>query len=64
MYFNLYYKEIMENMNKYFFVKDADKQDFMKSFNYENICKAVLDSLKHAIKKYKIQNTIRYIITI
>lgn len=60
MYFNLYYKEIMENMNKYFFVKDADKQDFMKSFNYANICKAVpMIPLKHAIKKYKIQNTIK-----
>ena len=42
------------------FVKDADKQDFMKSFNYANICKAVpMIPLKHAIKKYKIQNTIK-----
>jgi len=58
MYFNIYKKEIWENIEKYTFVDDADKQSWMKSFSYESICKAVpMLPLKYAIKRYKIENT-------
>lgn len=58
IYFELYRDEIGKNMDKYMFVSDADKQTWMRSFNYENICKATpMIPLKNAIKRYKIKNT-------
>ena len=48
----------MDNMDKYLYVKDADKQGWMKSFNYENLCKSMtMLPIKNAIKRYKIENT-------
>lgn len=60
LYFNLYKTDIMYNIEKYPFVEDADKQSWMRSFSYENICKMVnMIPLKYAIKRYKIKNTIK-----
>ena len=60
MYFNIYNREIMENMNKYYFVKDADNQTWMRSFSYDNLCKSMpMLPIKNAIKRYKIDNTRR-----
>lgn len=60
MYFNLYKVDIIKNINQYPFVKDADKQSWMKSFTYDNICKTMnMIPLKHAIKRYKIKNTLK-----
>lgn len=58
IYFKMYEREIMVNMDKYMMVEDADKQTWMKNFTYSNICKAIPQiQLKNAIKKYKIENT-------
>ena len=58
MYFNIYKREIMDNIDKYYLVEDADKQTWMKSFNYENLCKSMpILPIKNAIKRYKIENT-------
>lgn len=58
MYFNIFKREIMNNMDKHFFVDDADKQSWMRSFNYENLCKSMqMLPIKNAIKRYKIENT-------
>lgn len=58
MYFNIYKREIMDNIDKYYLVEDADKQTWIKSFNYENLCKSMtMLPIKNAIKRYKIENT-------
>ena len=58
MYFNIYKREIQDNINKYYLVEDADKQTWMRSFNYENLCKSMtMLPIKNAIKRYKIENT-------
>ena len=58
MFFNIYKKEILENIDKYLYVEDADRQTWMKSFNYENLCKSMtMLPIKNAIKRYKIENT-------
>ena len=60
MYFNIFKREILDNINKYPYVSDADKQSWMRSFNYENLCKSMtMIPIKNAIKKYKIENTSR-----
>lgn len=60
MYFNLYRTDIMQNIERYPSVEDADRQSWMRSFSYENICKMVsMVPLKYAIKRYKIKNTIK-----
>ena len=60
MYFNIFRREILDNINKHPYVSDADKQSWMRSFNYENLCKAMpLLPIKNAIKRYKIKNTRR-----
>ena len=57
MYFNLYRTDIMQNIERYPSVEDADRQSWMRSFSYENICKMVnMIPLKHAIK---IKNTVK-----
>lgn len=59
MFFKLYEKDLMHNMEKYPSVEDADEQEEMKNFTYDNICKAIpLLPVKYAIKRYKIENTI------
>lgn len=58
MFFDIYRKEISENIEKFPFPEDAEKQSWMKTFSYESICKAVpMLPLKGAIKRYKIKNT-------
>lgn len=58
MYFRLYRNEIWKEIETHTSVDDADKQTWMRDFSYENICRAVpMIPLKHAIKRYKIQNT-------
>ena len=58
IYFELFRKEITTNIDKFLYVEDADKQDFIKQCTYENLCKAIpLIPLKYALKRYKIENT-------
>jgi hypothetical protein len=58
IYFNIFKKEIQDNIDKHFDVEDAEKQSWMKNFTYENICKSMtLLPIKNAIKRYKIENT-------
>ena len=58
MYFNIYKREILENIDNHTDVEDADKQSWMRSFNYENLCKSMtMLPIKNAIKRYKIENT-------
>lgn len=60
MYFNMYYDIITDNMDKCLHVEDADKQTWMKDFSYDNLLKAIpLLPIKFAIKRYKIENTMR-----
>lgn len=60
MYFNMYRREIEDNMDKYYQPKDVEKQTWMKSFSYDNLVKTMpMLPIKNAIKKYKIENTIR-----
>lgn len=60
MYFNLYRTDIMQNIERYPSVEDADRQSWMRSFSYVNICKMVsMIPLKCAIKRYKIRNTVK-----
>lgn len=58
MYFNMYRKEIEDNIDKYYLVEDAEKQTYMKTFSYDNLIKiAPMIPIKNAIKRYKIENT-------
>ena len=58
MYFNIFKREIQDNIDKHFDVSEADKQSWMRSFNYENLCKSMtMLPIKNAIKRYKIENT-------
>ena len=60
MYFNMYRREIEANIDKYYLVEDADKQTWMKTFSYDNLMKmAHMMPIKNAIKKYKIENTLK-----
>ena len=60
IYFNTFKREIQENIDRYFDVEDADKQSWIRSFNYENICKSMsMLPIKNAIERYKIENTSR-----
>lgn len=60
MFFNIYRNEIEANIEKYPFREDSEKQSWMKSFNYGNLCKAAhMLPIKNAIKRYKIKNTYR-----
>ena len=55
-FFNTYRREITQNIDKFLYVEDADKQGWMRSFTYENLCRAV-PAIKNAIKRYKIEYT-------
>lgn len=55
-FFNVYKNIISDNMDKYYLVDDVEKQSWMKSFTYENLCRA-FPQVKNAIKRYKIENT-------
>ena len=58
MYFNLFKQEITPNVNKYWEVKDADKQSQIKLVSYQNLFKIKdFQIIKPAIKRYKIKNT-------
>ena len=59
IYFRVYQDEIMKNIDKYMFVEDADKQGWMRTFTYDNLCKMMRIPIKNAVKRYKIENTIR-----
>ena len=57
-FFEIYRKEILDNIDRVLDVEDVEKQTWMKSFTYDNICRAIPQiPLKNAIKKYKIKNT-------
>ena len=58
--FDLFEKEISENMEKCWNVEDADNQKQIIRFSYELVDKLpVMKPLKYAVKKYKIENTYR-----
>lgn len=58
--FDLFEKEISENMEKCWNVEDADNQKQIIKFSYELVDKLpVMKPLKYAVKKYKIENTYR-----
>lgn len=60
MFFNLFQKQIQENMDKFWDVKDADKQKQIIQFSYSLFDKnPILHPFKNAIKKYKIKNTFK-----
>lgn len=59
-YFNMFEKQIMDNMNNFWNVEDADKQKQIKQFSYELLNKMpMFKPLKYAVKKYKIKNTFK-----
>ena len=58
--FNMFEKQIMDNMNNFWNVEDADKQKQIKQFSYELLNKMpMFKPLKYAVKKYKIKNTFK-----
>lgn len=58
MYFNMFKQEIEPNINKYWEIKDADKQSQIKQVTYQNLMKVKdFQILKLALKRYKIKNT-------
>lgn len=60
MFFNIYYNEITDSIEKYIYVEDADKQNWMRTFSYDNLLKTMsMIPIKFAIKKYKIENTMK-----
>ena len=60
MFFNMYRREIENNIDQFYLVEDAERQSWMKSFNYENLCKTMpMLPIKKAIKRYKIENTMK-----
>ena len=60
MFFNTYYNTITDSIDKYLYVKDAEKQGYMKSFSYDNLIKTMpMLPIKFAIKRYKIENTMK-----
>ena len=60
MYFNMYYDIITDNIDKYLYIEDADKQKGMTNFSYDNFCKSMPGMpVKYAVKRYKIENTLK-----
>jgi hypothetical protein len=58
-YFKWYMDQIWDNINRYPGVETADKQNKIKNFNYEIICRAAESFyIKNAIKKYKMENVV------
>ena len=56
-YFKRYMDQIWDNINRYPDVEQADKQNPIKNFNYNIICKAAeAFYIKNAIKRYKVEN--------
>lgn len=57
MFFNIYYDEITDSIDKYMYVEDANKQTWMRTFSYDNLIKTMpMIPIKNAIKRYKIEN--------
>lgn len=58
MYFNMFSSEIAPNVNKFWEMKDADKQKEIKQVTYQNLMKVKdFHIIKTAVKRYKIKNT-------
>jgi hypothetical protein len=59
IYYNIFKKEIGDNVKKYWMIKDADKQGEIKSLTYQNLLKVkdFQPIVKLALKRYKIKNT-------
>ena len=56
----MFEKQIMDNMNNFWNVEDADKQKQIKQFSYELLNKMpMFKPLKYAVKRYKIKNTFK-----
>ena len=58
MFFNIFKRDIQKNIDEYFDPDEADKQSWIRSFSYDNVCKMMpMIPIKNAIKRYKIENT-------
>ena len=56
-YFKWYMNQILDNINRYPSVEQADNQTPIKNFNYNIKCKAAESFyIKNAIKRYKVEN--------
>lgn len=56
-FFNMFEKQIIDNMEKFWNVEDADKQRQILQCSYEMFDKIpILKPFKNAIKRYKIEN--------
>lgn len=56
-YFKWYMNQIYDNINRYPDVDSVDKQNMIRGFNYNIICKAAESFyIKNAIKRYKVEN--------
>lgn len=56
--FDMFERQVSENMENFWNVEDADKQKQIKQFSYELLDKMpMFKPFKHAVKKYKIKNT-------
>lgn len=59
-FFNMFEKQILNNMNTYWNVEDADKQKQIKECSYELLDKMpMFQPFKYAVKRYKIKNTFK-----
>ena len=58
IYFQLFEKQINEEIKKCNKLKDADKQQQIKEMNYKNLMRfGEKFGVKYALKRYKIKNT-------
>ena len=58
MFYEMFRKDIEPNIQKFWEIKDADNQSYIKRLTYGNLIKVKdWDILKYALKKYKIKNT-------
>ena len=59
-FFNMFEKQISDNMKTCWNVEDADKQKQIKECSYELLNKMpMFQPFKYAVKKYKIENTFK-----
>jgi len=56
--FDMFERQVSENIEKFWNIEDADKQKQIKQFSYELLDKIpMFKPFKYAVKKYKIKNT-------
>lgn len=59
MFYDIFKKIIVKNIEEHPFVDDADNQDYIRECTYENLVKAFssLIPFRNAVKRYKIKDT-------